>query len=111
MSKRVDAEGGLLDEEDAEDTGVDETSHPVTPTKTSDQAWEDQAHEEDGLEVVSVLPDNDWVVVEVRDIGTTNTLWVLLHEHPSEVRVEETFADGVWVLVGIGVSVVCSVVS
>jgi hypothetical protein len=58
-----------------------------------------------------VLPDNDGVVIQIGNIGTTNTLWVLLHDHPSEMRVEETLPNGVWVLVGIGVSVVGSVIS
>jgi len=34
MGKRVDAEGGLLDEEDAEDTGVDEATFPVVPEES-----------------------------------------------------------------------------
>lgn len=36
VGKRVDAEGSLLDEEDAEDTSVDEATLPVVPEKTSD---------------------------------------------------------------------------
>jgi hypothetical protein len=111
VSKGVDAEGGLLNEEDSKDSSVDESSHPVTPSKTSNKAREDHSHEDDGLDVVSVLPDDDGVIVQIRDIGTTNTLWVLLHDHPSEVRIYESFSNGVWVLVGIGVSVMGSVIS
>lgn len=36
VSKRVDAEGGLLDKEDAKDTGVDETTLPISPAQSSD---------------------------------------------------------------------------
>lgn len=111
VSQRVDAEGGLLNEEDTEDTAVDETSLPVTPTETSDDSREDQTHEEDDLEVVTVLPDDNGIIVEIRNIGASNSLWVLLHEHPAEVGVEQTLADRVWVLVGVGVSVVCTVVT
>ncbi|KAI6876604.1 Acyl-CoA [Hortaea werneckii] len=107
----VHTEGCLLDEEDAEDTGVDEAAHPVTPAETADQAWEDQAHEEDDLEVVLVLPDDNGIVVQVRDVGTANSLRVLLHDHPPEVRVEQTLPDAVWVLVGVGVAVVRTVVA
>jgi hypothetical protein len=32
-----------------------------------------------------MLPNNDGVIVQVRNIGTTDTLWVLLHDHPSDV--------------------------
>jgi len=111
VRKRVDTEGSLLDEEDAQDTAVDETSLPVTPAETGNNGGEDEAHEEDDLEIVTVLPDNDWVIVEVRDVGTSNSLGVLLHEHPAKVRVEQTLANRVGVLVGVGVSVVCAVVA
>merc|ERR1712227_600766 len=89
VGKGVDTEGGLLDKEDTEDTGVDEPTEVVTPADTGNEGREDEAHEENDLEVVLVLPDNDRVVVEIRDVGTTNSLGVLLHEHPAEVRVEE----------------------
>ena len=111
MGQGVDAEGGLLDEEDAEDASVDESSLPVSPSEAGDEAREDQAHEDDGLDVVSVLPNHDRIIVQIRDVCSADALWVLLHDHPAEVRVEEALADGVWVLVGIGISVVSSVIS
>jgi hypothetical protein len=58
---------------------------------------------------VTVLPDNDGVFVQVGDVGTANTLGVLLHDHPAEVGVPETLADGVGVLLGVGVTVVSTV--
>ena len=85
MGQRVDAKGSLLNDEDAEDTSVDKTSHPVTPSKTTDEAREDHAHEDDSLDVIAMLPDNDGVIVQIGDIGTADALWVLLHDHPSNV--------------------------
>jgi hypothetical protein len=111
VGQGVDAESGLLNEEDSEDTSVDESTHPVTPAESGNEAREDHSHEDNALDVVAVLPDNDRVVIQIGDIGTTNALWVLLHDHPSEMRVKETLSNGVWILVGIGVSVVCSVIS
>ena len=111
VGKRVDAEGSLLDEEDAEDTGVDEATLPVVPEKTSDSRGEDQTHEDDNLDVVLVLPDNDGVLVQVGDVGAANTLGVLLHDHPAKMAVEKSLADAVWVLVGVGVAVVGTVVA
>jgi hypothetical protein len=111
VGKRVDAEGGLLDEEDAEDTGVDEATHPVTPHETSDGRGENQAHGDNGLDVVLVLPDDDGVLVEVGDVSAADTLGVLLHDHPAEMAVEETLADRVGVLVGVGVAVVGAVIT
>ena len=111
VSERVDAESCLLDEENPEDSAVDEAAEPVAPAETAGKHGKEEAHEHDHLEIVAVLPNDDWVFVEVGYVGTADTLWVLLHQHPSEVGVEETFADRVWVLVGVGVAVVGSVIS
>ena len=111
MCQRVDTEGGLLDEEDSENTSVDESAHPISPSKTSDEAREDHAHEDDGLDVVAMLPDNDWVIIQIGDISTANSLRVLLHDHPANVRVEETLSNGVGIFVGVGISVMGSVIS
>jgi hypothetical protein len=110
VSKGVDTEGGLLDEEDTENTSVDEASKPVTPAETCDKSREDEAHEENDLEVVLVLPDDNGVVIEIGDVGAANSLGVLLHEHPAEVRVKKTLPDAVGVLLGVGVTVVSAVV-
>lgn len=111
VGKRVDAEGSLLDEEDAENAGVDVSAPPVSPSKTSDQSGEDQAHEENNFEVVLVLPDDDRVLVQIRDVGAANTLGVLLHDHPANVAVHQALAHAVGILVGVGVAVVSAVVT
>jgi hypothetical protein len=111
MCQRVDTECSLLNEEDPQNSGVDETTEPISPSESRDEGWEDHAHEDDRLEVVSMLPDNDGVVIQIRDVGAADTLWVLFHDHPSDMGVEEAFADRVWVLVGIGVTVVSAVIS
>ena len=101
----------MLNEEDSENASVDESSHPVAPTKTSNKAREDHAHEDNDLDIVAMLPDDDGVIVQVGNVSTANTLWVLLHDHPANVRVEETLSNGVWILVGIGISVMSAVIS
>jgi hypothetical protein len=106
VGKRVDTEGGLLNEANTEDTSVDESTPPVTPAKTSDKSGESESHEENALDVVLVLPDNDGVLVEIGDIGTALSLRVLLEDHPAHVGIHETLANGVGVLVGIGITVV-----
>lgn len=111
VGKGVDAEGGLLDEEDAEDAGIDESAHPVAPSETADERREDETHGDDDLDVVLVLPDDDGVLVQVGDVSTTDALGVLLHDHPADVGVEQPLADGVRVLVGVGVAVVGTVVA
>jgi hypothetical protein len=57
------------------------------------------------------LPDNDGVLVEISDVCASDAFGVLLHDHPSEVGIEETLADRVRVLVGVGITVVSTVVS
>lgn len=111
VSKRVDTKGSLLNEEDAQNTGIDESTDEVTPAETSNQRREDETCKDDDLEVVLVLPDDNGVVVEIGDVGTSNALRVLLHQHPAEMRVEKTLADAVGVLVGVGVAVVGTVVA
>ena len=106
MGQGVDAEGSLLDEEDSEDAGVDEATLPVAPSQTGNQHGEDEGHEGDAWDVVLVLPENDGIFVEIGDVGAADALGVLLHDHPADVRVEETFADGIRILVGVGVAVV-----
>jgi hypothetical protein len=105
VCERVDTESGLLDEENPEDTGVDESSLPVTPSKPSNHRREDQSHEGNNPKVVLVLPDNNRVLVQIGDVGTTDSLRILFHDHPSNVRVQQTLADTVGVLVGVGISV------
>jgi len=111
VSERVDAEGGLLDEEDTENTSVDKSTLPVTPAETSYDTREDQTHNSDNEEVVLVLPSDNRIFVEVGDVGAANTLGVLLHDHPAEVRVEETLANGVGILVSVSVAVVGTVIA
>lgn len=58
-----------------------------------------------------MLPDDDWVFIEIGYVGPTNAFWGLLHDHPAEVAVEEAFADGVRILVCIGIAVMGTVVT
>lgn len=110
VGKRVDAEGSLLDEEDTEDTAVDEATSIVTPAETANKGRDDEGHGDDALDVVLVLENDDGVLVEIGDVGTADSLGVLLHDHPANVGVEETLADRIGVLVSIGVTVVSTVI-
>lgn len=65
MGKGVDTEGGLLNEEDAEDASVYEATEEVVEGKATKDGGKDQAHEDDDLEVMTVLPDDDGIFVQV----------------------------------------------
>lgn len=110
VGQGVDAEGGLLDEADSENAGVDVSADPVTPAEAADESGHDEGHDDGTLDEVLVLPYDNGVVVQVRDIGTANSLGVLLHDHPADVGVEQALADGIGVLLGVGITVVSTVV-
>ena len=42
---------------------------PISPEDTRDSSWNDDGHEEETPEVISVLPHDKGVVEEVRAIG------------------------------------------
>ena len=111
VRKGIDAEGGLLDHEDAQNAAVDVSAHPVIPAETADEGRKHQAHAEDDGDVVLVLPHDDWVLVKIGDVGAAEALGVLLDDHPAKVRVQQALADAVGVLGGVGVSVMGAVVA
>jgi len=133
MSQRVDTEGGLMgqgdndqhhnstryailvfthvvNEQQPSSSGKEETSLPITPTKTSDTHREEQPHDQKQRQVVVVLPPDDLGSSQVGDIGDTD-LGSRLEDHPTDVSPPEPFVGRVRVEVGVGVTVVSSVAS
>ena len=51
------------------------------------------------------------VRVEIRDVSSADTFGILFENHPAEMCVHQTLANGVRVLLGIGVSVMGTMVS
>lgn len=94
----------------SENGAIDEAAEPVVEHETAENGGENDAHDESALQEVLVLPDDDGALVKVGNVGSANALGVLLEDHPAHVGVEETLANGVGVLVGVGVSVVSTVV-
>lgn len=58
-----------------------------------------------------MLPNDYRVLIQVADVGSPDSLRVLLHDHPAKVGVKKTLADGVRVLVGVGVSMMGTMIS
>lgn len=106
VGQRVDAKGSLLDEANTEHAGVDQAAPPVAPAESADDSGQDVGHDQDRRAVVAVLPDAKRVLVEIGDVRAADALGVLLHKHPTNVRVPEALLHGVGVLVGVGVAVV-----
>lgn len=67
----------------------EETTLPVSPTQSSDHSGQDDTHTEQAHEVVLVLPSNNLVTGQVRDVGYSD-LSSGLDNHPSYVRPPET---------------------
>lgn len=65
VSQGIDAECSLLDEKDAQNAGVDETSEIVSPSEACHEAWEYHPHKHKHFEVISMLPDDNRIFIEV----------------------------------------------
>jgi hypothetical protein len=98
-----------LDDSHSQNTSVDVAAQEVTPAETAHKRGHDQGHGDDTLDEVAVLPDNDGVFIQISDVGAADAARVLLHDHPADVAVEKTLADGIGILIGIGVAVVRAV--
>lgn len=109
VSKRVDAESRLVDNNETDDTRVDKAAHVVAPAETSHERGEEEAKDAQKVEVVLVLETDNGVLVQIRNVGSSLELGVLLEDHPAHVRKEETALSIVGVLVGVDKSVVGSV--
>lgn len=100
----------VVDKAESSGTSKEESTPPVTPTESGDESWENEAHADDEVEVPLLLPLDDLVFGEIRDVGRSDGS-AGLDEHPPDVRVEEALVSVVGVEVGVGVSVVGSVAS
>lgn len=100
----------MVNKDQSSGTGKEETTSPVTPSKTSDSRGEEQTHDEDQTEVVSVLPSNDRIPRQVRNIGRSNSR-SRLEDHPSDVGPPESLVRRIRVKLGVSVSVVSTVTS
>ena len=110
MSQRVDTEGGLLNEEDSKNPSVDKSTEPITPSQTGNETRKDQSHDDDGFDIIPMLPHDDGVFVQIRNIRTTDPLWILFHDHPTKVRIQETLSNRIRILVGIGISMMSTMI-
>ena len=125
VSKRVDTERRLqrarerpstapvsntymMDENQSQQTSIYVATHPVTPSKTSYQGWENDSHDEHQLEVVTVLPLDDIVLGQVTNVRHAR-LAARLQDHPTNMGPEQSFVGIIRVEVGVGVPVVSAV--
>jgi len=98
----------VVDETQPSGTGKEESTSPVSPSKSGNNSGQDETHGKEQGEVVLVLPFDDLVSAQVRNVGNAN-LASGLDDHPSDVRPPESLVSGVRVKLGVGVSVVSAV--
>jgi hypothetical protein len=65
-----------LNEEYPQNTSIDKSTDPVIPEETGHGSWEDDTHHKGNLDIISVLPNNDGILVEVGDVCATDTLGI-----------------------------------
>jgi hypothetical protein len=94
----------VVDEAQSSSTGEEEASSPIPPSKTSKKGREDEAHEDDQVEVPLLLPSHDGGLRQVRDVGRSDGS-AGLDEHPADVRVEEASMSVVGVEIGVAVEI------
>lgn len=104
MSERIHTECGLLNNEDPENTGIDETTLPISPSKAGDETWENHAHEYDNLDVMTMLVNDDWIIIQIGDVCPSNSIRVLQHYHPPDVGIQQALSDGIGIFVCVGTS-------
>jgi len=108
VGEGVDAEGGVVDEAETEDTSIDEATLGVAPEEPGNKSGDNETHQENEFNVVPVLPPNDLVLAQVRDVSNTG-LSPRLDHHPANVRPVKATVSVVGVEVGVGVPMVSTV--
>ena len=100
----------MVNKHQSSGTGEKESSSPISPSESGDGHREEESHGDDEREIPLVLPDDDLVLGEIRNIGDSG-FSSRLEDHPSDVRPEETLVRGVGIEIGVGVSVMRSMSS
>ena len=99
-----------MNKQQSSSSSEEESTTEITPAKTGNESREEEGHGEDELKVPPVLESNDRVAGQVADVGDTG-FPPGLHDHPANMRPEQTVVGSVGVEVGIGVPVVGTVTS
>lgn len=99
MAERVDKESGMLDDDDAEDAGNQESAEGAGPAipEESEKRGKCEADDESDPVAVSMLPHNETIFFEVGDI--VSCFGAESDQEPSDVSPEETAGDTVGVVI------------
>lgn len=60
---------------------------------------------------MSVLPNNNGVVVKIADINNCNISRIWFEDQPSNMSVQQSFVNRIWISVSVGVAMMCAMVS
>jgi hypothetical protein len=105
VRQRVNAECGVMEEEKSGSSGIEISAPPIAPKYSRNSGWNTKAHKEDEPDIPTVLPPDNLVFAEIRDIRDTRFA-PRLDDHPANVRPQQTAMGIIRVEVRIRVPVV-----
>jgi len=126
VSERVDTEGRLgtkseskcsywsvkqthvVDKEQTSECRIEVAATPIAPEVTGNDGRDGNTHQEKDPDKPFVLPTDDRVAVEIRDISNTR-LATGLEDHPTDVRPEEPVVGTIGIEVGVSVTMMSTV--
>lgn len=97
----------MVDKAQTSSTSIEEATLPVTP-ECSNTGGQEEAKEEDKVDIPPVLPLHDFALAQVADISNTGTV-AGLDKHPPNVREKEALVRIVRIEVCVGIAVMCTV--
>ena len=126
VSERVDTEGRLsirgesdcsylsakrthvVDKEQTSERRIEITATPIAPEVTRNDGRDDNTHQEEERDEPFMLPTDDGVAGEIRDISDAR-LATGLEDHPTDMRPEEPMMSAIGVEVSVSITMVSTV--
>lgn len=98
----------VVDKEQTSERRIEITAPPIAPEVTGNDGRNDNAHQEDEPDEPVMLPTDDGVAGEIRDISDTR-LATGLEDHPTDMRPEEPVMGTIGVEIGVRVTMMSTV--
>ena len=98
MRQRVHTERRMMDHKLTDDATVDESTPVITPSQTGDQGWDTERHERSKPKELVVLEADEFVGLQVRDIGPADCPRILTDQHPKDMGPDQTLLSAIRVL-------------
>lgn len=100
----------MVNEHQSNSTSVEITAFPIAPEQTCNDSRDNEGRDQHDVQIVSVLPAGDVVLLQITDIRNTRFASRFQH-NPTNVGVQQSFVGVIGVKIGVGISVVSAVTS